>query len=222
MEDPLCFARVKNLSSLYYKQAELSYLSFLKFEKELPASPKEPSDEGYFVERDAHSLAEIQTIVFSAMCIEASVYDYAAVHLGDDFVLQHLDKLDIISKWIISLRLISGYALPKGGALYGSLKRLIRARNLLVHIKSEEFDITSPIEQYERLQREGEQIKRDVHESFKCLVLMSLTLQRVAPAASYHLPWRFLDSSHGPDPLPEELRAVVNNCRQILSASVEG
>ena len=76
MEDPLCFARVKNLSSLYYKQAELSYLSFLKFEKELPAS--------------------------------------------------------------------------------------------------------------------------------------------------YHLPWRFLDSSHGPDPLPEELRAVVNNCRQILSASVEG
>lgn len=221
MTAPTGFSRVKVLGSLYYKQAESSYLSFLNLERDISISPKDPSDEDYFPQQDAHSLAGIQTIVFSAMCVEAAVYDYAAVHLGDEFVQQHLDKLDVISKWILSLRLISNYSLPRHGALHGSLKCLIRSRNLLVHIKSEEFHFTDPNKQYDRLQRESDQLNRNVHESFRCLPLMSLTLQRFAPEASYHLPWRFLDRDSFSTPVPKELKAVINECRQILSASVE-
>jgi hypothetical protein len=220
--DLVHFSRVKTLASLYFKQAEKSYLEFLRLSKDIFELSGEDDDSDTHEIKEACSLAGIQTIVFSAMCVEAGAYDYAAVHLGDEYALQHLDKLDIISKWLISLRLISHYELPKSSATFGSLKRLVRARNKLAHVKSEEFDFESPAEQYARIERESEQLRRDVHESYRCLALMSITFQRFAPAAAYHLPWRFIEAVMNPDPIPEQLRAIVTECRGIVRALAEG
>jgi hypothetical protein len=41
--------------------------------------------------------SSIIVIVFSAMAVEAYIYDYAARHLGDNYVKDHLEKLDTLS-----------------------------------------------------------------------------------------------------------------------------
>lgn len=56
----------------------------------------------------------IEIIVFCAMSLEAAIYDYAAWHLGDTYVQSHLDKLDLLSKWLVVPRLITGRAIPVG------------------------------------------------------------------------------------------------------------
>jgi hypothetical protein len=75
-------------------------------------------------------------IVFSAMAVEAYIYDYAARHLGDVFVKDHLDKLDTLSKWIIVPKLITGRELPRQQKWFELLKKLIKARNSIIHHKS--------------------------------------------------------------------------------------
>ncbi len=80
-------------------------------------------------------------IVFSAMAVEAYIYDYAARHLGDVFVKDYLDKLDTLSKWIIVPKLITGRELPRQQKWFELLKKLIKARNSIIHHKS--FDTST-------------------------------------------------------------------------------
>jgi len=88
-------------------------------------------------------------IVFSAMAIEAYIYDYAARNLGDAFVKDHLDKLDTLSKWIVIPELITGRELPRHQKWFELLKKLIKARNSIIHYKSFEGPRASTdIQQY--------------------------------------------------------------------------
>lgn len=82
-------------------------------------------------------------IAFSAMAIEAYIYDYAARHLGDEFVKDHLDKLDTLSKWIVVPKLITGRELPRQQKWFELLKKLIKARNSIIHHKSSDAPIFS-------------------------------------------------------------------------------
>lgn len=75
-------------------------------------------------------------IVFTAMTIEAYIYDYAARHLGDAFTKDHLDKLDPVSKWIIIPELVTGREMPLREGWYARLKKLIKIRNSITHHKS--------------------------------------------------------------------------------------
>jgi hypothetical protein len=74
------------------------------------------------------------------MCFESAIYEYAGDHLGDAYVQDHIDKLDVLSKWLIVSRLVTGYELRKDQAPYAALKELVSARNKLVHSKSESLD----------------------------------------------------------------------------------
>jgi hypothetical protein len=92
-------------------------------------------DEAFGAEDTALGIG-IEIIVFVAMSLEAAIYDYAAWHLGDTYVRNHLDKLDLVSKWLIVPQLITGKAIPTGRPPYERLKALVVARNALVHAKS--------------------------------------------------------------------------------------
>lgn len=80
--------------------------------------------------------AAIECIVFSALSLEAQIYDFAARYFGDSYAAQHLDKLDLVSKWLVVPRLVTGKEIKKDGAAFGHLRELVRIRNSLVHYKS--------------------------------------------------------------------------------------
>jgi hypothetical protein len=80
--------------------------------------------------------ASIGVVVFTAMSIESYIYDYASRHLGDTYVKEHLDKMDVISKWVVIPELITGKELPNREDWYPLLKKLVKSRNSIVHHKS--------------------------------------------------------------------------------------
>lgn len=83
------------------------------------------------------------TIVFSVMTIDAYIYDYAARNLSDTYVKKHIDRLDLISKWVVIPRLVTGKELPADGKWLSMLGNLIKQRNLIIHHKSSEWPVSS-------------------------------------------------------------------------------
>lgn len=80
-------------------------------------------------------------IIFSAIAVEAYIYDYAARHLSDSYAQSYVDKLDPASKWMVVPRLVEGRDLPNRGKWLPILKNLAKQRNLIVHNKSMEVRI---------------------------------------------------------------------------------
>ncbi len=117
----------------------------------------------------------IITIVFAGLCIEAAIYDYAARYLGDNYVKEYLEKMELLSKWIVLPKLIHGKEIRKGKVTYASLKQLIRDRNKLVHVKSEQFNFDDQ-ELIAKLNRKAEQSEMAVHNAYKALILLCLEM----------------------------------------------
>lgn len=82
-----------------------------------------------------------QTIVFTALAVESYIYDYGARNLGDRIMSENLDKLDVLSKWIIIPRMVTGKSLDKSKRSYMNLKKLVKARNRIIHNKSSEINM---------------------------------------------------------------------------------
>lgn len=85
----------------------------------------------------------VQSIVFSAMCLEAFIYGYSEKFLGKSYTKQHIEKLNIESKFIIVPRLVIGKEIDKSGQGYEKLKKLITDRNKIVHFKSMDDFLTN-------------------------------------------------------------------------------
>lgn len=87
-------------------------------------------------EKDANY---VSVVIFSAIFLEAFIYDYAAVNLGDKYARTHLEKLDLASKWSIIPQLVTHKAIDKGANAFNLLNILIKERNKLVHLKSKKI-----------------------------------------------------------------------------------
>lgn len=79
-------------------------------------------------------------IVFSALAVEAYIYDYGARKFSDTFIQKYLDKLDVISKWVVIPQLATGQELSRDSQAFELLKKLIRERNNIIHYKSSDID----------------------------------------------------------------------------------
>ena len=79
-------------------------------------------------------------VTFSAMCLESFIYDYAATFLTDSYVQNYIDKLDVISKWVIVPRLIAGKEISRDKQAFQLLKETIKVRNDFVHSKSKAWN----------------------------------------------------------------------------------
>ena len=122
------------------------------------------------------------------MSIEAYIYDYAARHLGDDFVKNHLDKLDTVSKWIVIPKLITGRELPHEQKWFDLLRNLIKTRNSITHYKT--FDIPTSnvnIKQYLRkLDTKSEFLYETARQS---IPLLSILADKIAEIDPEETPW---------------------------------
>jgi len=85
--------------------------------------------------------AAMIAVTFAGMTLEAFFYDYAADALGDQYVKDHLDKLDLPSKYLVYPKLVCGTAPNKGEHTFELVKNLTRLRNDLVHAKSKAFPL---------------------------------------------------------------------------------
>lgn len=77
----------------------------------------------------------VQTVVFSALLLEAFANDFLIEKIGaKDFEL--LDKLEVKGKILIGTKMVTGKDFPKDKIAYHRMSRLISMRNKLVHAKS--------------------------------------------------------------------------------------
>lgn len=205
-------ARIKTFHSAFAKGSMAAYERFLT----LLETPDDDLKDSPYSESDG-LIAGVETIVFSAMCFEAAIYDYAAWQLGDSYAKGHLEKLDVVAKWVIVPRLVCQAEIRKDRAPFARFKQLIAARNLLVHHKSEPLKYGES--QMEKLEREDKKFIEDVHNAVRALILMSFEMDYLLGPMYNPLP------SYGKDlyralPLSPRITAVVAECSEVFRASV--
>jgi hypothetical protein len=125
-------------------------------------------------------------IVFSAMALEAYIYDYAARHLGDVFVKDHLDKMDTVSKWVIVPELVTGKPLPNRLQWHGRLKKLIQVRNSITHYKSWDPTVMPDARLWKKLEKWTNEIQETASQSVD---LLSLLADKISEANPEETPW---------------------------------
>jgi hypothetical protein len=77
-----------------------------------------------------------KAVTFATMCLEAFIYDYAAHYFSDTYVKRYIDKLDLISKWVLVPKLAIGRDFTRDSKAFEYLVKLAKFRNELVHAKS--------------------------------------------------------------------------------------
>lgn len=125
-------------------------------------------------------------VIFTSIAIEAYIYDYAARHLGDSFVRDHLDKLDPVSKWIIVPELVTGKGLSQRQHWHGKLKKVIRARNSITHYKSWDPTSLSSVDLQGKLEKSSSEIQQAAEQAVDLLRLLADKISEVDPEET---PW---------------------------------
>ncbi|GDY24895.1 hypothetical protein AHAT_07850 [Agarivorans sp. Toyoura001] len=204
------FARTQVMTRTYRDIAEVEYTSCMLIE-ELPDTEDEEEMHSRSSQTTKHA---IQTIVFSAMSIEAAINNYAGTHLGDKYFESHLSSLDVVSKWIVIPKLVCGNEIDKSSAAFGALKALIRARNQLVHSKSRKLEPTSP-KLIEQLESASEKFTQDFRNSLKALYLLAMEMDFVV--GQQHNPLGTMDSAFTyVESRPEPLNKLFHECKNIV------
>ena len=121
-------------------------------------------------------------IVFSAIAIEAYIYDFAARNLSDAFVKNYLDKLDPISKWVIIPHLITGKELPRDHRWFELLNKLFQQRNRIVHQKPSSPTVNEDmISYFKKLQENSDQTYATVREAIELLDILPNEMREIDP-----------------------------------------
>jgi hypothetical protein len=92
--------------------------------------------DNYYKLRNKAQKSGYVAIIFATTYIEAVIYNFGAIYLGDKYVKTHLDKLSSISKLCVLIKIITGKDINTDGQAYEHLNILFKYRNSLVHSKS--------------------------------------------------------------------------------------
>ncbi|HEX8352811.1 MAG TPA: hypothetical protein VF611_07930 [Pyrinomonadaceae bacterium] len=117
-------------------------------------------------------------IVFAAMCLEAFIYDYGAVHTSDSYMENYVDKLSPVAKWVVVTKLVTGKDFPTDSQAFQMLRTLMKARNDMVHFKS--FDV--PVDDLKKLQKLMNKAPIiSAQDAFKAISLVMIELEKLDP-----------------------------------------
>jgi hypothetical protein len=206
------FARTEVLGGTYFNIAETEYCESLRIEK---IDDENLNEEEKSNLHNRATEAALKAIVFSAMCVEASINNYAGAQLGDSYFKKHLASLDVISKWVVIPQLVCGKSIDKSSAAFASLKKLITARNNLVHNKSSEINASDPIALMNKLEKRDQNFEEDFKNSLKTLYLLSMEMdyvigQRHNPMGTLNVKFRpFLE-------IPELAKPLFKTCKDTV------
>ncbi len=85
---------------------------------------------------DAIGQHALIAVIFCALSAEAYINDYAISRLSKNYLKSYLDKLDLLSKWVLIPRIVTGRQLDPGSEPIQNLSWLVALRNKLVHYKT--------------------------------------------------------------------------------------
>lgn len=128
------------ISNFYYVISLQNKQAFDRCQKEINEII-DSEREQYMIDMETDSLRHqglkcaVQSIVFSAMCLEAFICGYSVNNLGKSYTNLHIERLSIESKFILVPQLVTGKEIDKSGQAYEGLKKLIKDRNKIVHFK---------------------------------------------------------------------------------------
>ena len=80
-------------------------------------------------------------VVFSAFTLEAYINHYGINRLSRNYFSNYLDKLDLLAKWLVIPRIVTGKKLDPGSHAMQDLSWLVSLRNRLAHFKSKTITI---------------------------------------------------------------------------------
>ncbi|GIU53809.1 hypothetical protein [Shewanella sp. KT0246] len=207
------FARANTLGSVYFEIAQSEYCEFIRIQH---IDTKKLNDESKSKWENLASQAAIKSVVFSAMCVEASINNYAGGQLGDKYFEQHLGSLDVVSKWVVIPRLICGKSIDKSGPAFSALKILISSRNSLIHNKSYEMNLSNPESMIQKMEKRNKDFYAGFHNALKALYLLSMEMDYVI--GQMHNPLRTLNNKFSPNTeIPPEAKELFETCKNIVS-----
>jgi hypothetical protein len=120
------------------------------------------------LQRESDKLT-IQGIILATTFLEALINEIGIVELGSKYFKEHLDKLTMLSKWDIVLKLVYGKSIKKEGHYFEGIVNLVKARNELVHYKTIQQDNN----------REASDYFKVLEKYFKCLPLFICELRKI-------------------------------------------
>jgi hypothetical protein len=90
---------------------------------------------------DAIGQWALVVVIFGALALEAYINDYAITRLSRNYQANYLDKLDVVVKWMVVPRLVTGKELDPGSTAFQGLSWLVGLRNKLAHYKSKRVTV---------------------------------------------------------------------------------
>ena len=204
------YCRLGGLHNQYFDIAQEEYVKCLKVGNIDDSNMHDGEKSELSYRSKSHS---IKAIIFSALCIEAAINNYAGTYLGDSYTENHLHKLDVVSKWVVIPKLVCGQSIDKSGPAFGALKNLIKARNKLVHNKSKEFDVSAP-SLIKDLDKSDSDFENDFTCSLKALYLLCMEMDFVL--GQTHNPIGTLDKAFNLMlEIPAPVKPIFDECKKI-------
>jgi len=151
-----------------------------------------PEDQDHFRDMKLNRYQEqseqliVAPIISAALTLEAFSFDYAATHLGDSFVKNHIEKLEVPSRFVIATKLITGKDFPVDGQVYENMKKLVKLRNKLVHFKSRKIDMSNRTTDSDFIQPLYEEMRELVHSSTNMLRELCKILDSMHSEKTYY------------------------------------
>lgn len=129
---PITFVREGYiLSTDYLKLALDAYVAYsMHMEKSEKSFDTEDNIDGVRFET-------IKVIIFICCFLESYFFDYSAIVLGDSYTEKYID-INIESKIILTVRLITGKDIKLDSHYLGDIKAIITCRNKLIHNKTKD------------------------------------------------------------------------------------
>ena len=163
--------RANSRAFMYFKMCAESLVAYRAItSKGSGLDPMHPTFDGLNDKADELS---VLPVIFSGMCLEATLYDLAACIFGEDFA-DRIDKLDPVSKFQVIARYIDRQDPPQGGVSTNAIQAVVTARNLLVHSKSLEGDLGEIGALMKKAGKSHQKTLDGIDNSLKALVLTSL------------------------------------------------
>lgn len=157
--------RIKFNGVMYQKIIKDNYELYLKYEKQYEELQK--TNPSYYDCEKSNELRfkniryELIVITFAGMFLECLIWDYAVTN--SSISKTKLKNMGALEKWKVIPGLVNNKASINNKA-FSLLKKLVTARNKIVHSKSKELPDT-----FEGLRGLATKSNRDVHEAVKCV-----------------------------------------------------